>query len=156
MPFIYVFQQGHCTLIHYNYLQEHLMSVSVPAAPARLEALLALRSVLCVSAFQRSRKRSLLERNGWNFAGTAEKKNEIKREEKNITAGEHRLRDWSSEYACCTHLYKTLTGRENAQTEGQQDPATEVAVTIAVVLKLLADLTVNLISAQTTDKKQFL
>lgn len=40
------------------------MSVSVPAAPARPEALLALRSVLCVSAVQRSRKRSLLERNG--------------------------------------------------------------------------------------------
>lgn len=54
------------------------MSVSVPAAPARPEALLALRSVLCVSAVQRSRKRSLLERNGWNFAGTAETKERLK------------------------------------------------------------------------------
>lgn len=81
---------------------------------------------------------------------------EIKRDEKNITACERRLWDWSGRYTRCTHLYKTLTGRENAQAEGQQDPAAEVAVTIAVVLKLLADLTVNLVSEQTTGKKSFL
>lgn len=45
-----------------------------------------------------------------------------------------------------------LTRWENAQTERQQDPAAEVAVTIVVILQLFADLTVNLISGKTTDK----
>lgn len=44
-----------------------------------------------------------------------------------------------------------LTRWENAQTERQQDPAAEVAVTIVVILQLFADLTVNLISGMTTD-----
>lgn len=45
-----------------------------------------------------------------------------------------------------------LTRWENAQTERQQDPAAEVAVTIVVILQLFADLTVNLISEKTADK----
>lgn len=49
-------------------------------------------------------------------------------------------------YGCCTHPYKSLTGRKNAQTKRQQDPATEEARTNVVVMKLFADLTVNLIS----------
>lgn len=54
---------------------------------------------------------------------------------------------------CCAYPHKALTWRENAQTEGEQDPATEVAVTIVVILKLLTDLTVNLIPGQTTHKR---
>lgn len=49
-----------------------------------------------------------------------------------------------------TYFGKDLTGGENAQTEGQQDPAAQVAVAIVVLLQLLADLTVNLVSGQTT------
>lgn len=49
-----------------------------------------------------------------------------------------------------TYSGKALTGWENAQTEGQQDPAAQVAVAIVVLLQLLADLTVNLVSGQTT------
>ena len=48
------------------------------------------------------------------------------------------------------YLHEALTRRKNTQTERQQDPAAEVAVAIVVFLKLLADLTVNLIPAQTT------
>lgn len=49
-----------------------------------------------------------------------------------------------------TYSGKALTGWENAQTEGQQDPAAKVAVAIVVLLQLLADLTVNLVSGQIT------
>lgn len=49
---------------------------------------------------------------------------------------------------CCTHPYKAITWRENAQAERQQDPTAVVAVAIVVILKLLADLTVNLVPGQ--------
>lgn len=39
-----------------------------------------------------------------------------------------------------------LAGREDAQTERQQDPAAHVAVATQVLLRLLADLTVDLVS----------
>lgn len=72
-PFtILVFLQGWHTMSTFEYLQERLMSASVPAAPARQEAPRARRSFPCVAAFLHSRRRSLLERNGWNFAGTTE------------------------------------------------------------------------------------
>lgn len=39
-----------------------------------------------------------------------------------------------------------LAGREDAQTERQQDPAAHEAVATQVLLRLLADLTVDLVS----------
>lgn len=45
-----------------------------------------------------------------------------------------------------TDFQKFFAGWKNAQTQRQQDPAPEVAVAVVVVLKLLTDLTVNLIS----------
>lgn len=45
-----------------------------------------------------------------------------------------------------THSGETLAWWEDAQTEGQQDPATQEAVATEVVLQLLADLTVDLVS----------
>lgn len=39
-----------------------------------------------------------------------------------------------------------LAGREDAQTERQQDPAAHEAVATKVLLRLLADLTVDLVS----------
>lgn len=62
----------------FKYLEGHLVSVSVPAAPARPEAPLALRSFVCAAAFQHSSKGSHLERNGWNSAGTAKTRDENK------------------------------------------------------------------------------
>lgn len=47
-----------------------------------------------------------------------------------------------------THPHEALTGRKHSQAEGQQDPATHAAVGVAVILKLLADLTENLIPVQ--------
>lgn len=77
---------------------------------------------------------------------------EIKRDEPKQQHAAHCLWDRISRRNCCTYPHKALTRRENAQTEGQQDPTAEVAVAIVVILKLLADLTVNLIPGQTTDQ----
>lgn len=47
-----------------------------------------------------------------------------------------------------THPREAITGRKHSQAEGQQNPATQAAVGVAVILKLLADLTENLIPVQ--------
>lgn len=44
---------------------------------------------------------------------------------------------------------EALSGGENAQTEREQDPPTEVAASIVVIVKLLADLTVDLVPTKT-------
>lgn len=79
------------------------MSVSVPAVPARQEAPHALHSFLCVGVFLHSRKQSLLERNGWNFASTTEK-NMVKRGEKTRAAcSTLMMKEWEtkSQTTCC-------------------------------------------------------
>jgi len=135
------------TSIPFRHLPEPRLPVSVPAAPARPEAPLALRSSPCAAAFQRSGQRSLPEQNGWNSAGTAETGEKTRWETSHVL---HTVYERRSRRCSCSYPNKAITRREDAQTEGQQDPATEVAVAIVVVLKLLADLTVNFIPGQTT------